>query len=655
MVGEGGEHYLTDTEKANLFSREFRDSVEDCQDLETVTEDREGETQRETRSFSFTNEDIFREIQLLQQGKAAGSDQITGEDLIIVGLCLPSTCSPAEISPRVESYISSRQLLVQNVYNVDMKLQQVRSLQDDGKWILQPGYLITVILLLIFFILVIIGTVYDVTIWQPRLKVTKRKTLLKSSEEKELIAIKIINTDTMNKNESSVAKLALPNSQEEDSTQGPIGKFLLCFSSYSNTSFLLNTQLSPQSIPAVHGLKFLGMIWILLVHTIFYGGDFLDNKPLMFRKSDGFMVQVLSNAAFSVDTFFFLSGFLMSYLFYKSRHGREKSKMSCFSGIKEIGLTIIRRYLRLTPAYLAMVGIAVLNMTWYSHTSLFHMSERVDILCSRYWWRNILYINNFFSRDEMCMSWSWYLSNDMQFFIIATCLLFLSTRYFKLSATILVVMVVGSSLLTGYTSYIYHYIPTLDQQLALVEVFYDPPWTRIGPHFVGVATGYLVVQLDGKLHLRKHSVIIAWLLGAACNVSVLFGLYEHNLSPLTAAVYVGLSRTAWGVGLAWIMIACCTHHAGIINTVLSFRGWVPFSRLTYCAYLLNPLIMTSVFLYGETTQHIDLNTMATDFLGYTGITFCCAYVLYLVFEAPNLLLMKWVLRGHAKRKISEGT
>lgn len=113
-------------------------------------------------------------------------------------------------------------------------------------------------------------------------------------------------------------------------------------------------------------------------------------------------------------------------------------------------------FFRLTPAFMMMVGILQLNSAWYSKTSQFYMDEKPHETCEKYWWRNLLYINNLYDRKELvrvslkinlkknsiqkykkkknfsyvflqCMSWSWYLANDMQFFTIAVALLILST------------------------------------------------------------------------------------------------------------------------------------------------------------------------------------------------------------------------------------
>ena len=45
--------------------------------------------------------------------------------------------------------------------------------------------------------------------------------------------------------------------------------------------------------------------------------------------------------------------------------------------------------------------------------------------CVKFWWRNLLNINNFWPESEMCAAWSWYLANDFQFFCISPVFLIL--------------------------------------------------------------------------------------------------------------------------------------------------------------------------------------------------------------------------------------
>lgn len=45
-------------------------------------------------------------------------------------------------------------------------------------------------------------------------------------------------------------------------------------------------------------------------------------------------------------------------------------------------------------------------------------------------------------------------------------------------------------------------------------------------------------------------------------MSLVYGLYEADLSPVAGAAYSSLSHTAWAVGLAWIVVACSTGYGG---------------------------------------------------------------------------------------------
>lgn len=77
-----------------------------------------------------------------------------------------------------------------------------------------------------------------------------------------------------------------------------------------------------------------------------------------------------------------------------------------------------------------------------------------------------------------------------------------------------------------------------------------------------------------------------------------------------------LGHTAWGLALAWITLACCTGYGGPINTVLSFRGFLPLSRLTYCAYLVHPMLQCIISFQMDGPLHLH-NAMVVGCQVYT--------------------------------------
>lgn len=98
------------------------------------------------------------------------------------------------------------------------------------------------------------------------------------------------------------------------------------------------------------------------------------------------------------------------------------------NAVNESVLAILYRYLRLTPTYIFVLIVDEIALKWTYDNSVFQPAMIDHITCNKYWYRNILYINNWYPFSEICMLWSWYLANDMQFYIIAIILLVISKR-----------------------------------------------------------------------------------------------------------------------------------------------------------------------------------------------------------------------------------
>jgi peptidoglycan/LPS O-acetylase OafA/YrhL len=72
--------------------------------------------------------------------------------------------------------------------------------------------------------------------------------------------------------------------------------------------------------------------------------------------------------------------------------------------------------------------------------------------CKDWWWANFLFINNFVPdwKSSRCMSWTWYLANDMQFFIITPPLLFLYHRFSRVIGWVVNLGFMVLSILTSW-------------------------------------------------------------------------------------------------------------------------------------------------------------------------------------------------------------
>ncbi|KYN44570.1 Nose resistant to fluoxetine protein 6 [Trachymyrmex septentrionalis] len=586
---------------------------------------------------------------------------VPNEDVMTLGLCLPASCSANDISFILEKIFRDRIFLISDLYSVDFKLIQVKNLKNDYEWLTSGAIFICVILLLSIF-MVIIGTIYDIFVNRKcsnkKSRINNKHCIIISMYINYLL--KILNCDL--DEETVIQEMEIETASLKKSR---IGKILLCFSVFTNTKIIFNTELHANTLPVIHGLKFLSTFCLIIGHGVVYMIEYIDNKVWSWK----FMTDViLINVPVTVDTFFFLSGLLVSYIYIKNKTDKDQKQLFSYRAkINEFFIFVIRRFIRLTPAYMTVLAISQLSSTWFDKTSPFFIKEVPHETCSKYWWRNLFYINNLFSFKTMlestykifkfffllkCMSWSWYLSADMQFFMIGIALLILSTIYFHMAAFILGTLLISSIVLIGYFSYIYEFVPTLDEQYRLLDELYFPPWLRISPYIIGIITGYILTQLNGKLNLKKRTVILCWCFSSACNIITLLSLYDRlKVSILASAIYMSLHRVFWAVGIAWIVIACATQHGGIVYQILSFKGWVPFSRLTYSAYLLNPIIVHSLRLQSEKSVHFEFLPMLTLCTGYFVFIYICSYVLSLIAEAPYILLMRETMQANNRRKM----
>lgn len=137
---------------------------------------------------------------------------------------------------------------------------------------------------------------------------------------------------------------------------------------------------------------------------------------------------------FKISTFTHFSGLLVTITFFRSANKLnkdgtpQKTTNVCLTSTTKFFYLIIYRFFRLTPAYLFVLGVNELVLRYLHDNSVFTPAIIDHLSCEQHWWRNALYINNFFPQKEFCMLWSWYISNDTQFFVLATILLLIAVR-----------------------------------------------------------------------------------------------------------------------------------------------------------------------------------------------------------------------------------
>ncbi|KAL3870249.1 hypothetical protein ACJMK2_038326 [Sinanodonta woodiana] len=570
---------------------------------------------------------------------------------VTVGICLPETCNDDDAAALVKRALSL--LPLNGTANINPTVQcQERDREFDDRAIA-----VTVIASIIAAI-VVMGTAYDVI---TRLFESFATDTNMSPFNEPLSVTK----DTHNSMDDANADDKSPLLSHRKYTEyesvdkyksigtqakgGIVVQILLAFSMYSNAVKILSTKQAAGSLTAVNGIRCLSMFWVILGHTYVFGLGYVSNLgsflPNMLNR---FTFQAISNATVAVDSFFLLSGLLLAFLTF-----RELKKAG---GIKEFswGLFYFHRFWRLTPPYMLLMMVYVPTIKYWSDGPFWPKDGFEINYCKDTWWKNLIYINNFVDLNKMCMAWSWYLANDMQFFIISPILLIALYRSPVIGGIVSGIFLTATFITSGVISSVNDVAANVFAQggnNGNLEL-YIRPYCRIGPYIVGIIAGYILFKTDCKVKLGRIRNLVGWLIATGVALLVLYGLYnpnnQHPMSTGVSALYLSTARSAWSLALAWVIFACATGNGGFINTLLSWNVFVPLGRLTYCAYLIHPVVM--YLYYGSLRNTIIFNDLNISYLfvGHLVFAYAAAFILSLAFESPMMGLEKVLFKRDKK-------
>ncbi|XP_053380237.1 nose resistant to fluoxetine protein 6-like [Mercenaria mercenaria] len=561
-------------------------------------------------------------------------NSLTGPPMFSIGMCLPETCSSADVATLIITFIS---LLPFNV-----TLPSVSAVCQEKTLPYTDAAIAVIVICTIFAIIIITATLYDAVnqnIQSKEMDTSNGQVpnnYTKGQMPNEIVA------------EQKIEKFKC--SDLKSRRQGKVTKLLLSFSVYSNAPKLLNTKQLAGTLSSVNGIRFISTSWVILCHTYMMGLPVIENVAVFLPKMlKRFTFQAVVNAFVSVDTFFVLSGLLVAYL--SLREMRKVGGPRKFNWF----LFYFHRFWRLTPPYMLLFMLYVPTFKYWSDGPLWLQQGLDKNDCKNSWWANLLYINNIVNEKETCMGWSWYLANDMQFFVISPFMLiplYYSPVLGGLSCLALVtVSVISRALISKHYEFNANLLFSSDMD-DIFEIYYKP-WSRVGPYAVGVFTGYMLYRTECRIKMSKFLNFVGWTMATGVAIAVLYGLYTPDgstdrLSVDVSALYNATSRIAWAICIAWVIFSCASGYGGPVNAYLAWGGFVPLSRLTYCAYLVHPIVITLQVYSRRTLEHWSDIELIYRFLGHMCITYATAFVISLAFESPMIGLEK-VLLGRKKR------
>ena len=430
------------------------------------------------------------------------------------------------------------------------------------------------------------------------------------------------------------------------------------FSIFKNIRIIMTTQQPSPTITSLNGIRVMSMFLIILHHVHVWCVDLkpLTNKSILTRDiMPRLWYQVVLNGYFAVDSLFVVSATVASYNTLRALEKR-KNTWCCFLFFKHF----VHRYLRLTVIYAFIILFQNLVVYLSDGPLSLRLSSGPDSQsyrnCEKYWWTNLLYINNIYPwrLGDECMPWTWSLPNDMQFYVSAPLMLIPLYYSFRMGITIAAIFLTIGFIITAVIVILKDFsaISTLrpfeSNGQEQMDYVFSKPYGRIAPYIVGIILGYSL-YMRVKLPLSKANSLLCyvtmWCLATIIFSSIIFGLhgtwYGERTSTIENVMFFTFNHFAWGVGVAMVVFACNNGYGWIFNDLFSMKIWTPLSRLTYCVSLVHPIVIDLIL--GSARQvptydsvYLMKYTIAVIFLSYGSAIILATFVEYPVAQIELL-------------------
>ncbi|EGG18284.1 RING zinc finger-containing protein [Cavenderia fasciculata] len=569
----------------------------------------------------------------------------------LAALCLPSSCSETDINMALQTLINMTGMapyLNETGLGGEFEIYCYSGDHLTDKLPMTAGPIVMIILCSIIAAFVCAGTLAEYFLYT-------HKALSKKNQDTESYRISSNRNDwerNQSKQEkehnSSINYSSYQGEMKEAST--PL-QILLAFSLIQNYHSFTTSSSDKKHFDVLDGIRLLGTCWVVIGHNILFNINFgFDNlQTVLVNIVPSIPFQLIGAAEFSVDIFFMLSGFLVCHTLLQ-----QLEKATYIDGPKyKFWLKyIVHRYIRLSPLYFFMlfffwklspqIGSGPWWFGYYSQTSS----------CEGSWWSNLLYINTLYPQTG-CMGWSWYLGNDMIYYIFVAPIAAVLYKKNKKFGVAFVFILFAITFTTNFWITLKYKLNTVFEITQLQEQvtdfttdIYQKPWTRVGAYAVGLAMA-MIVDTPAIMHVIKNKAPVRYLCYInALGITSFFTFIPYNSyigdgwSTLQNAFFNATGHTGFVIGAGLFIITAFAGRGGIVAWFLERPIFKNLSKLTYSTYIVHPIVIWTLAYSRVTLFHYAVVDVAATTISNIVFSLVCAFILHLTIEKPAINLEK---------------
>lgn len=456
--------------------------------------------------------------------------------------------------------------------------------------------------------------------------------------------------------------------QNGDKAGNPL---LLAFSMRRNwTKLMAPSGKGPEPrlnrLQVFNGIRTLTTFCVYFSHTYtLFAYSYLKNPYDVEIAYDDPVRYIMFNGWLVTYTFFVMSGFMVAFNF--EIHA-EKHPVSLWDWPR----SMLLRWLRLTPTYaLLLFTVMTLNRHFGDgpQWDLLVTSEADE--CNRYWWTNLLYINNYIYDNSNCFLQCWYLAADTQLFGLGLllCILFRKPR-----AQIIVLAAMLTGALAVPAAHVYYQgvdavvyqspenYRTVYQHDDTFRLIYVRAHTILSTYLLGIAGGLLTYHwLENEKNISARMRKYTWILWLSVPFAVstilsggMFYMDHFEPSTLVKVLYASVHKPLFQFCMLIIIIGCIFKVETVYRGILEWRGFTLTARLSYAGYLLHMMVLRGFLGSQRLPVYMSDYNIATILSATIFLCLCVGALLFVMVESPLATLVK-TISTPSRRKLQAAT
>ncbi|XP_049698840.2 O-acyltransferase like protein [Helicoverpa armigera] len=406
------------------------------------------------------------------------------------------------------------------------------------------------------------------------------------------------------------------------------------------------------ALQPVHGVKALTLILVILAHSVVaYHGAYLYNPQYFEKVGPQAPAAFMQNGTSIVQTFMLISSFLLAYnLLLQSDNPKKQLSITM------LPRCLMHRIARISPLYLFVLGAAT---SWWAQGGAGPLWPPLMLAevarCRHKWWTQALFLDNFLQTHDKCLIHTWFLTVDMQLYVVSAILTLVLGRWPRAALRILLALTLCVVVANFAIIYNWQLKPMVllmtPENMRTLFVgsrsfiwLYTAPWDSAPAALLGVALAFLLRSQHSDGYRPQDNLCIRILYRVSVPGLFAWVLAGHSMKavahPLAVSAFAAIDRPVFSC-----LVACALY--GFFNKIdrlwwkfLSWRGWAVLSRMSLSIYLIHWLFTLTLLAQRTNTTRASAFDIGGHWLTTVFLSYCAALPLHLLIEVPAMKFLQ---------------